>query len=150
MTTVFTEVRLKRFLEMRGADAGSPAMMLAQSALWVGLLYDPAALAAAASLIAERPWQDFAALRDQVPQYGLTTPWRNGTLRDLARDVLAIAADGLAARARRNHAGEDERLYLGPLEAIAAGQPTQAEHWLERFRGAWGGDVRPIFGEAKI
>jgi glutamate--cysteine ligase len=150
LTTIFTDVRLKRFLEMRGADAGSPAMMLAQSALWVGLLYDAAALSAAAALVAEHPWQEFGALRDQVPRHGLATPWRKGTLRDLASDVLAIAADGLAARARRNRAGEDERVYLRPLEAIAAGAPTQAEHWLERFRGAWGGDVRPIFREAKI
>jgi len=150
MTTVFTDVRLKRFLEMRGSDASSPALMLAQSALWVGLLYDPAALAAAAALVARHPWQEFATLRDQVPRSALATPWQKGTLRDLAREVVAIAADGLAARARRNHAGEDERTYLAPLEAIANGAPTAAEHWLARFHGAWGGDVRPIFKEAQV
>ncbi len=150
MTTVFTDVRLKRFLEMRGADASSPALMLAQSALWVGLLYDPAALAAAAALIARHPWQEFAALRDQVPRLALAAPWQGGTLRDLAREVVAIAADGLAARARRNSAGEDERIYLVPLQEIAAGAPTAAERWLERFQGPWGGDVRPIFKEAKV
>jgi glutamate--cysteine ligase len=150
MTTVFTDVRLKRFLEMRGSDASSPALMLAQSALWVGLLYDPAALAAAAALVARHPWREFAALRDQVPRAALAAPWQKGTLRDLAREVVAIAADGLAARARRNDAGEDERIFLAPLEAIAAGAPTEAERWLERFHRVWRGDVRPIFKEAQI
>ncbi len=150
MTTIFTDVRLKRFLEMRGADAGSPEMMLAQSALWVGLLYDPAALAAAAALVAKHPWQEFAALRADVPRTALGTPWQKGTLRDLARDVVGIAAEGLAARGRRNDAGEDERIYLAPLQAIAEGGPTTAERWLERFHGAWAGDVRPIFKEARV
>lgn len=150
LTTVFTDVRLKRFLEMRGADAGSPAMMLAQSALWVGLLYEEGALEAAAALIGRYPWQQFAQLRDQVPRQGLGTPWRGGTLRDLAREVIALAIEGLKARTRRDEAGNDESTYLAPLEAIAAGEPTAAERWLERFRGRWGGDVRPIFPEAAI
>jgi glutamate--cysteine ligase len=150
MTTIFTDVRLKRFIEMRGADAGSPAMMLAQSALWVGLLYDEAALAAAAAIVGRRPWQEFAALRDRVPRMGLATRWGSGTLRDLAREVITIAADGLAARARRNGAGSDERIYLEPLQAIAAGAPTQSERWLAQFRASWGEDVRPIFSEARI
>lgn len=150
MTTVFTDVRLKRYLEMRGADAGDISMMLAQSAFWVGIFYDEAALDAAASLIARHPWQEFAALRDQVPKTALATPFGRGTLRDLAREVLVIAREGLAARCRRNAAGEDERIYLAPLDAIAAGGPTAAERWLDRFHGVWGGDVRPIFREAKI
>ncbi|MDA8050746.1 MAG: glutamate--cysteine ligase [Rhodospirillales bacterium] len=150
LTTVFTDVRLKRYLEMRGADAGSPAMMLAQSAFWVGILYDEAALAAAAALIARTPWQEFAALRDSVPMTGLATRWGRGTLRDLAREVIAIAAEGLARRGRLNAAGDDERIYLAPIEAIAAGAPTQAEYWLARFHGPWQGDVNPIFSEAEI
>lgn len=150
VTTVFTDVRLKRYLEMRGADAGSAAMMLAQSALWVGLFYDDAALAAAHALIMRHPWQEFAALRDQVPKAALGTKWQGGTLRDLAREVIAIAKDGLARRNRRNDQGEDEQGFLAPLEAIAEGAPTEAERWLGRFHGAWKGDVRPIFFEAKI
>ncbi len=144
MTTAFTEVRLKRFLEMRGADAGTPEMMLAQSALWVGLLYDDAALAAAASLVGRHPWQDFAALRGQVPRLGLGAAWGKGTLRDVARDVVAIARDGLRAR------GLGEEALLAPLHAIVAGGPTQAEHWLSRYHGAWGGDVRRVFDEAEV
>jgi glutamate--cysteine ligase len=150
MTTAFTDVRVKRFLEMRGSDAGSLEMMVAQSALWVGLLYDPAALEAVGKLVARRPWTEFAALRPLVPRAGLATPWQGGTLRDLARDVVAIAKQGLQARGRLNGAGEDESIHLAPLEAIVAGGPTQAEHWLARYHGAWQGDASRILSEAAI
>ncbi|MDE2006240.1 MAG: glutamate--cysteine ligase [Rhodospirillales bacterium] len=151
LTTVFTDVRLKRFLEMRGADAGSPEMMLAQSAFWVGLLYDPAALAAASALLADITWEQAVALRGAVPRQGLGAPFRAGTLRDLARDLVAIAREGLRARARRaGPADPDEADYLDPLAAIAAGAPTQAEHWLARYHGAWGGNVTGIFTESEI
>lgn len=152
MTTVFTDVRLKRFLEMRGADAGSPAMMVAQSALWVGLLYDDAATAAAEKLAAKISWQDAVALRDAVPAQGLAAkvPSSGASLRDIGRDALAIARDGLRARGRKNAAGRDEAIYLDPLDAIIAGAPNQAEHWLARFHGAWAGDVRRIFTEAAV
>jgi glutamate--cysteine ligase len=150
MTTVFTDVRLKRFLEMRGSDAGSIEMMVAQSALWVGLLYDPAALEAVGKLVAKNPWAAYSALRPLVPRTGLDTPWQSGTLRDLARDVVAIAKQGLQARARRRADGADESVYLAPLEAIAAGGPNQAEHWLARYHGAWAGDASRIFVEAAI
>ena len=152
MTTVFTDVRIKRFLEMRGADAGRPEMMLAQSALWVGLLYDGAALAAAESLLRNAGWADAVAMRAAVPRQGLAAklPWRDGDLRWLARDVVAIARDGLRARARRDAAGQDESGYLAPLEAIVTGGPTQADYWLQRFHGPWGGDCREIFAEAAI
>ena len=150
MTTAFTDVRVKRFLEMRGADAGTPAMMLAQSALWVGLLYDEAALAAADVLVHAAPWSAFTALRPVVPRQGLATPWQHGVLRDLARDMVAIARDGLRARARRDASGDDESGYLAPLEAIVAGAPTQAEHWLAQYLGPWRGDVRPIFAAAAV
>ncbi len=143
-TTVFTEVRLKRFLEMRGADAGSPAMMLAQSAFWVGLLYDGAALSAAASLVGRHDWRVLAAIRAEVPRRGLDAPFARGTVRDLARDALAIARDGLTAR------GLDEQSMLDPLDAIVAGAPNQAQHWLERYHGAWQGDASRIFGEAAV
>jgi glutamate--cysteine ligase len=150
MTTAFTDVRVKRFLEMRGADAGSPAMMVAQSALWVGLLYDEGALAAADSLVREQPWQAYRALRAAVPRQALHAPWAGGTLRELARRVVAIARAGLRARARKNAAGEDETMYLAPIEDIAAGAPTQAERWLQRFHGPWGGDATHVFAEAAI
>jgi glutamate--cysteine ligase len=125
-------------------------MMTAQSALWVGLLYDEAALAASAALVARHPWREFAALRPLVARQALDAPWQAGTVRDLAREVVAIARDGLRARARRDAAGRDETVHLAPLESLVAGAPTQAERWLGRFHGAWGGQVRRIFREAAI
>jgi glutamate--cysteine ligase len=147
-TTAFPDMRLKTYIETRGADSGCPAMMLAQSALWTGLFYDKAALEAAAALVKPMAYADILALRAAVPATGINTRFGAGTLRDLAREVVAIAADGLKARARHNAAGEDERIYLRPLEEIAAGGPTQAEYWLARYHGEWGGDVRRIFTEA--
>jgi glutamate--cysteine ligase len=150
MTTAFTDARLKRYIEMRGADAGSAEMMIAQSAFWVGLFYDPAALAAAGALVASRPWTEFAALRPLVPRTALDTPWQKGTLRDLMREALAISRDGLRARARLDARGRDETIHLAPLEAIAAGGPTQAERWLERYHGPWRGDAAHMLREAAI
>ena len=121
LTTVFTDVRLKRFLEMRGADAGRSEMMVAQSALWVGLLYDEAALAAAAALVRRHPWTEFAALRPLVARQALDAPWQRGTVRDLAREVVAIARDGLRARARDDPHGRDERVISRRCEALVGG-----------------------------
>ncbi len=147
-TTAFPDVRLKRYIETRGADSGSPAMMLAQSAFWTGIFYDPAALAAAAALVRDIPYDTLLTMRAIVPRAGLATPLGQGTLRDLARDAVIIADQGLRARARPNAAGLDERLYLAPLHHIAAGAPTQAEHWLARFHGDWRGDITRIWSEA--
>ncbi len=143
LTTAFPDVRLKQFLEMRGADAGSPAMMVAQSALWVGLLYDPATLVAAESLVREQGWESYRALREAVPEKGMDAAFPGG-LRSLAKRVIALAEQGLRAR----KLGEEQ--YLDPLKAIADGAGTQAEHWLERYHGDWQGDVRFIFNEAAI
>ena len=150
VTTVFTDVRIKRFIEMRGADAGRADMMLAQSALWVGLLYDDAALTAAEALLRGAGWAEANAMRAAVPTHGLGVPWKQGTMHDLARDVVAIAQDGLNARRRFNPAGETEAIYLDPLADIAGGAPTQAEYWLSRYHGVWKGDIGRIFAEAAI
>ena len=150
MTTAFTDVRVKRFLEMRGADSGRAEMMIAQSALWVGLLYDAAALAAATSLVAKLGWEDVMTLRSAVPRQGLGTPFGKGTLRDLAREVVAIAADGLRARYQRDINGNDESIHLAPLYQIADGGPVQSEYWLERNRTVWKGKIGKILTEAAI
>jgi len=150
ITTVFTDVRLKRFLEMRGADAGTAAMMVAQSALWVGLLYDEPTLAAALSLVRKHPWEVYQGLRADVARNALGAKFGTGTVRDVAREMVELAAQGLRNRARVNGAGEDETKFLAPLFDIIHGAPTQAEHWLDRFNGAWRGDVTRIFGEAAI
>ena len=106
MTTAFTDVRVKRFLEMRGSDAGRPEMMVAQSALWVGLLYDDAALAAADALVRRQPWAAYAALRAAVPRLALDAPFAGGTARDLARDMAATRGllRALPPRASRRRA----------------------------------------------
>lgn len=147
-TTAFPDVRLKRFIETRGADSGNPAMLMAQPALWTGLFYDEAALAAAHALIRDLTYERVAALREEVPRSGLDIRFGKGTMRDFAREILAIAADGLKNRALTNAAGDDERTYLAPLQAIADGAPTQAEHWIGRYHGAWHRDVSRIFTEA--
>jgi glutamate--cysteine ligase len=90
------------------------------------------------------------AVRTEVPVRGLDAAWRQGILRDLVSPLVAIAEDGLAARGLVNADGEDERIYLEPLREIAAGGPTQAEHWLARWDGAWARDTRQIFAEAAI
>jgi glutamate--cysteine ligase len=147
-TTAFPDVRLKRYIETRGADSGSPAMILAQSAFWTGIFYDPAALAAAAALVKDMSYETLLALRAEVPRTGLNTKFGSGDLRDLARDAVAISEQGLRARGIQNDAGEDERVYLQPLREIANGAPNQAEHWLAQYHGAWQGDVTRIFAEA--
>ena len=150
MTTAFTDVRVKRFLEMRGSDAGRPDMMLAQSALWTGLLYDDAALAAAEALVRRRPWPDYLALRGEVPRAALDAAWAGGTVRDLARDVVTIASDGLQARGYFDTSGQDERKLIAPLMPLVDGGPTQAEQWLERFETEWEGDASQALAEAAI
>jgi glutamate--cysteine ligase len=151
LTTAFPDVRLKQFLEMRGADAGSPEMMQALSALWTGLLYDDAALEAAWELVRAAPWEDYVKLRNLVPMMGLDTPWGEGTVRDLAAQMLAIAMDGLQSRDIVDEESQaTEWIYLAPLTALVAGAPTQAEHWLERYYGAWQGDTSRIFLESEI
>ncbi len=143
VTTVFTDVRLKRFLEMRGADAGTPAMMLAKSAFWTGLLYDDAAQKAAAALVRGWTVEAIRALRLDVPRLALHAGIAGRGLREVALDAVAIARDGLRAR------GLGEEAYLAPLEEIAASGLTQAERWLARAEHGWGGDVSRVFGEAE-
>jgi glutamate--cysteine ligase len=143
VTTIFTDVRLKRFLEMRGADAGSAPMLMAKPALWTGLLYDAAAQKAAAALIRGWPVDAIRALRLDAPRQALRARIAGRTLQDVARDALAFARDGLRAR------GLGEEVYLAPLEEIAASGMTQAERWLQRHETAWGGDVSRIFAEAE-
>jgi glutamate--cysteine ligase len=144
ITTAFTEVRLKRYLEMRGADAGPPEMLMALPALWTGLLYDSAAQAEALALVTDHPCGDFQALHRDVPRLGLAAPWCDGTVQALAREMVAIAHRGLRAR------GMGEEVYLAPLEEIAATGRTLADRWLERHATAWGGDVSRIFAEGAL
>ena len=150
LSTIFPEVRLKRYMEMRGADAGSPEHMLALSALFVGLLYDATALDAAGEIVKGWSAAERQKLRDDVPRLGLSAEIGGRSLRDLGREVLAVARGGLARRARKNQQGQDEGIYLDVLDARIDSGRTAAEDWLARYHGAWGGDVRPIFAEGRI
>ncbi|EHH69375.1 glutamate--cysteine ligase [Gluconobacter morbifer] len=143
LTTAFPDVRLKQFLEMRGADAGRLEMMVAQSAFWVGLLYDPTTLEAAEKLVREQPWETYAQLRAEVPKIAMNAAFPGG-LKPFAQRVLALAEQGLRARVR------DEAAFLDPLHLIADGGPNQAEYWQDLYNGAWGHDVRPLFTEAAV
>lgn len=147
VTTAFPEVRLKRYLEMRGADGGPWDGLCALPALWVGLLYDGGALDAAWDLCRDWTVEDHAYLRAEVQRRALHTPFRGGTLRDLAREVVAIARTGLAARRRLDHNGTDETHFLNPLVGTAESGITPAEEKLALYDGAWAGDIDRIFTE---
>ncbi len=147
MTTAFPEVRLKKYLEMRGADGGPWSRLCALPAFWTGLLYDDAALDAAWDLVKDFTLAERNALRDGVPERALKLPFRNGTLRDLALEALKISAAGLQRRARRNRSGADESIFLAPLIEFAEANETPAERKLALFHGEWGGSVDPVFRE---
>lgn len=147
LTTAFPEVRLKRYLEMRGADGGPWNRLCALPAFWVGLLYDPVALDAAKDLVRDIGLGELEALRRDVPRFALKASFRGGTLRDLALRALAIAAEGLRRRARLNANQVDERMFLEPLIEFATANQTPAERKLELFHGPWQGSVDPVFRE---
>jgi glutamate--cysteine ligase len=147
MTTAFPEVRLKKFLEMRGADGGPWNRLCALPAFWVGLLYDQTALDAAWDLVKDFSLEERNALRDGVPRHGLKLPFRSGSLRDIAIEALKISAEGLRRRARRNADGADESIFLMPLIEIAEANETPAERKIALFKGRWNGSVDPVFRE---
>jgi glutamate--cysteine ligase len=146
LSTIFPEVRLKRYLEMRGADAGALPFLTALPAFCVGLLYDSSALDAAWDLV--RPWSaaERARLRDEVPRLGLTCTIAGRGLRDLAGEIVGLARQGLVRRQRRDAGGADESMFLDPLDKVIAGR-TQAEDLIERFKTRWAGDADAAFSE---
>jgi len=146
-TTIFPEVRLKRWLEMRGADSGPEDRLNALSALWVGVLYDDAALEAALELCRGWTSEDRALLREDAARIGLKAEVAGRPLRDVALDLLAIAREGLRARARRGPTGIDEGVYLNPLDEIAESGLTPANRLLELYHGPWRGQVANAFDE---
>jgi glutamate--cysteine ligase len=147
LSTLFPEVRLKRYLEMRGADVGPTERITALSAFWVGLLYDGVALDGAFELIKGWSAAERQALRDAVPRQAPRRPIAGRPLKELARATLALSRQGLARRAYRDAEGQDETRYLTPLEAIVATGRTPAEDLLDKFHGSWRGSVDPAFDE---
>lgn len=148
LSTAFPEVRLKSFLEMRGADGGPWNRICALPALWVGLLYDQGALDAAWDLVKGWSIEEQQVLRDAVPSEGLDAPAPGGgTVGELAHRVLDIAAAGLAARGEVNSMGDNEVGFLEPLHRIAASGKSPAHDLLDRYEGPWGGDLSKIYDE---
>ena len=147
LSTIFTEVRLKRYIEMRGEDVGPPEMIVALGALFAGLLYDGAALQAAGDLVAAWSAETRLTMREQVPARGFAVDVAGRSLREVARDMIAIAKGGLSRRGLRDPDGRDEAVYLAPLEARIDSGRTRAEDLLDRFHGAWDGNIDPVFAE---
>ncbi|WEJ57760.1 glutamate--cysteine ligase [Devosia sp. FJ2-5-3] len=150
LSTLFPEVRLKQFLEMRGADMGDEKHVVALSAFWVGLLYDQISLDAAWDLVSNWTDEDRAYLRREVPRLGLTTPFDRSSLFDVAAQAVGIAEAGLVRRARLDAQGRDETIHLAALEETIRSGKSPAERWLEKFRGEWNGDLSRIFVEAEM
>ena len=151
LSTAFPEVRLKSFLEMRGADGGPWNRICALPAFWVGLIYDQGALDAAWDVVKHWSMEEREALRTAAPKLALSAPIPGGgTLRDIAGEVLEIANSGLAARARLNRSGDNETGFLDPLREIVRSGKVPAEVLLERYHGAWGGDVSRVYEEASF
>ena len=147
LSTTFPEVRLKRYLEMRGADSGPLPSLLALPAFWAGILYDETSLDAAWDLVKGWTAEERQKLRDEVPKAGLAATVCGRTVFEIANDTLRLAHAGLARRKRFDVAGHDETRYLEPLHDRLARGTTSAEELLEKFRGPWAGSVEPIYDE---
>jgi len=148
LSTAFPEVRLKSFLEMRGADGGRWSRICGLPALWVGLLYDEQSLDAAWDLVKDWDIAERERLRHEVPRLALDAVTPDGrSMRDFASDVLDIAAAGLTRRARLNSAGDNEGGFLDPLRDVVATGMTPADRLLQKYHNEWGGDVSHIYEE---
>ena len=148
LSTAFPEVRLKSFLEMRGADGGRWSKICALPAFWVGLLYDGAALDAAWDLVKHWTMEERENLRNAVPRLALDAPLPGGgRLADIAGEVVDIAASGLGARAMLNRSGDNEVGFLDPLRDIARTGKTPAQRLLDLYHGSWGGDLSRVYDE---
>jgi glutamate--cysteine ligase len=145
--TLFPDVRLKRFLEMRGADGGPWRRICALPAFWVGLMYDQTALDTADELTKDWTRDDVLAMRDTVPVEGLKAKIHGHTLLDIAREVLPIAKQGLVARARKNRDGYDESHFISSIEEVVARGTTLSEELLRAYHTRFDGSVEPMFDE---
>jgi glutamate--cysteine ligase len=147
ISTIFPEVRLKRYLEMRGADGGPWRRLPALPAYWAGILYDDDSLEAAWDLVKNWTAEERQKLRDDVPKLGFAARVAGHDVLHLAKTTIALAQKGLARRRRLDAGGEDERRYLRPIEEYVARGITPAEELLEKFHGAWDRSVEPVFTE---
>ncbi len=147
LTTLFPEVRMKQFLEMRGADSGSWQNICALPALWVGLLYDDVALDEAYQMIKDWSKDEMLDLRNRVPKTALKTSFRNTNVQQLAKQMIEISRKGLAARNMLDGNGNDEQHFIENITEIAETGRTHADIMLEKYHGEWKGDISRIFAE---
>jgi glutamate--cysteine ligase len=145
LTTIFPEVRLKRYLEMRGADSGPWRRLCALPAFWTGLLYDQAALDGAWDLVKGWTTEERQALRDQVPKLGLEGTIAGRPVLDVARDVLKLAREGLNNRGKTGCKGKTEASFLDVLDESVATGKTAADELLALYHGTWKGDISRVF-----
>ena len=145
LSTLFPDVRLKRFIEMRGADGGPWRRICALPAYWVGLLYDEATLAAVEALTRDWSFEEVSAMRAEVPRSGFRTPFRDGTVLDLARETLKLSRQGLVARRCLNEEGNDESHFLAPLEEVAARGTTSGEELVRLYEEQWDRSMERVF-----
>ena len=147
LTTAFPEVRLKRFLEMRGADGGPWRRLCALPAIWAGLLYHRPALDAAWDIARDWSMEERLKLREDVPRLGLKATVRGRTVQSIAKEMIELANAGLVARGRLNSAGDNETGFLNTLRDVAESGITPAERKLKLYKGEWNGSVDPVFTE---
>ena len=147
VSTLFPDVRLKRFLEMRGADGGPWRRICALPALWAGLLYDEQALGEAEDYVRDWSAEEVGALRDSVPEKGLGAEICGTSMLEAGKHILKVAKGGLERRNYLNSEGFDERLFLVPLEEVVAAGRTSADNLLWMYRGPWEGDIDRVFEE---
>ncbi len=148
ISTLFPDVRLKQYLEMRGADAGAWPWICSLPALWKGLLYDKQAEDAAWSMVADWTHGEVVALRNSVPHTALRTPFRDTNVLKLCEQMLDISRAGLMRLHEMNEAGEDESIFLAPvIQAVESGK-TQADRWLAAYQNEWHQNIDRIFIEA--
>ena len=145
LTTIFPEVRLKKYLEMRGTDSGPWRRLCALPALWVGLLYDQAALDAAWDMVKDWTAEERQKLRDDVPTQALNATIRGRSVRDISRDVLALARAGLLARNEQGCKGKTEAAFLDVLDETVSTGKTAAENLLALYHGSWNGNIDRVF-----
>ncbi|MEJ8473605.1 glutamate--cysteine ligase [Roseibium algae] len=145
LSTLFPDVRLKTFIEMRGADGGPWRRICALPAFWVGLLYDDGILDQAWQLVRDWTTEERMALRNEVPMSALQTSFRQGTVLDIAKEALALSKEGLRRRNRLSDGDLDEQVHLAPIEEGLAAGMCPADVLLQRYNGNWNGDIAQIF-----
>jgi glutamate--cysteine ligase len=145
LTTIFPEVRLKKYLEMRGADTGDFRKLCALPAFWTGLLYDDQALNAAWDLVKTWTTEQHQTLRNDVPAKGLSASIAGRSLQSIAVEVLRLASLGLTNRGQYNHKRQSESVYLDTLLDVASRGKTEADRLLDLYNGTWNRDINRVF-----